>query len=101
MATRVGHAAPSSFNRLQSANFIPVKTDKDVRLVSPGEVYFSPKDGGDSPYRAAFTFVDFGDKANVFLRYCGVRSEPSVKGTSSLLTGVSIANHVLQISRDF
>lgn len=74
----------SSMERLHSAPFIPVKTEKDVRLYKPFEVYFSPKDGNDSPFKSAFTFVDFGDQANIFLRQCGVRSEPSVKGRSKI-----------------
>lgn len=74
----------SSMERLHSAPFIPVKTEKDVRLYKPFEVYFSPKDGNDSPFKSAFTFIDFGDQANIFLRQCGVRSEPSVKGQFTL-----------------
>ena len=80
MATRLGHSMPSSMDRLQSAPFIPVKTEKEVRLTRPVEVYFSPRDGNNHPFRSAFTFVDFGERANVFLRNCGVHTEPSVKG---------------------
>ena len=47
----------------------------------PIDVYFIPRDGNDTLYRSAFTFVDFGEKAQIFLRFCGVKSEPSVKGT--------------------
>jgi len=76
----MGHSATPAMERLQSAPFIPVKSEKDVHLFRPSEVYFSSKDGNAELYCAAFTFVDFGDRANTFLRYCGVRSEPSVKG---------------------
>lgn len=65
---------------LQTAAFIPVRTDKEVRLHRPVDVYFANKDETDSLFRSVFTFIDFGDKANVFLRFCGVKSEPSVKG---------------------
>lgn len=82
MATQVGQAVTGSMERLCGAAFIPVKSEKMTRLVKPSEVYFAPKRGEASPFRSAFTFVDFGDRANVFLRICGVRSEPSVKGQS-------------------
>lgn len=84
MSTRMGLSAASAMDRLQAAPFIPVKIEKDVRLYRPSEVYFSATDGNADLYRTAFTFVDFGDRANSFLRYCGVRSEPSVKGEPSV-----------------
>ncbi len=87
MSTQMGLYASSSMDRLQSAAFIPVKTEKDIRLYCPSELYFSTKEGNADLYRAAFTFVDFGDRANNFLRYCGVRSEPSVKGELDLKRG--------------
>lgn len=80
LAGRMGHSGPSALERLQNTPFIPVKTEKDVKVYRPNEVYFAGR-GGDNPlYKSAFTFVDFGERANVFLRYTGVRSEPSVKG---------------------
>lgn len=80
MATRVGQSGTLALGRLQNAPFIPARTEKEGRLFKPSDVYFSSKDGNDELFRTAFTFIDFGDKANVFLKYCGVRSEPSVKG---------------------
>ena len=80
MSTQMGHSATAALERLQNASFIPVETEKDTRLSRPSEVYFASRDGSAELYRAAFTFIDFGDRANTFLRYCGVRSEPSVKG---------------------
>ena len=80
MSTRVGHFGSTAVERLQNAAFIPSKMEKDSRLVRPSEVYFASRDGNADLYKTAFTFIDFGEKANIFLRYCGVRSEPSVKG---------------------
>lgn len=80
LATRLGFAPTGSLDRLASTAFIPVKREKDLRLLPPSSVYFSPKHGDHSPFKSAFTFIDFGEKANMFLRQCGVRSEPSVKG---------------------
>ena len=63
--------------------FIPVKSEKDVQLHRPSEVYFAKRENTNELYGSAFTFVDFGEKANTFLQYCGVKSEPSVKGESA------------------
>lgn len=79
LATRVGHA-PAALERLGNVACIPVKSEKDVKLYRPAEVYFAARDGQDTLYKSAFTFIDFGERANTFLRYCGVKSEPSVKG---------------------
>ena len=80
MSTRIGISAASAMDRLQASPFIPVKMEKDIRLFRPTEVYFLSKDANVDLYSTAFTFVDFGDRANIFLRACGVRAEPSVKG---------------------
>lgn len=60
--------------------FIPVKSEKDLQLHKPSEVYFAKRENTNELYGSAFTFVDFGERANTFLQYCGVKSEPSVKG---------------------
>ena len=86
MSTRLGQSSPSSVERLQNVAFIPVKSSAGITLARPTDVYFLPNDGSDSPYKMAFTFVDFGDKANLFLRYCGVKAEPSVKGEFNCVT---------------
>lgn len=62
--------------------FVPVKTARDIQLYKPSEVYFAKQEATNELYGSAFTFVDFGESANIFLRYCGVRAEPSVKGES-------------------
>lgn len=76
----MGTSGLGALERLQNTPFIPVKTEKDIKVYRPTEVYFSGKGGDNTLYKSAFTFVDFGEKANAFLRYCGVGSEPSVKG---------------------
>lgn len=85
LAGRMGHTAPGALERLHNAPFIPVKTEKDLKVYRPNEVYFAGRGGENPLYRNAFTFVDFGERANAFLRYCGVRSEPSVKGKSGVV----------------
>jgi hypothetical protein len=82
LTSRVGAAGASSLDRLRTSAFIPVKTEKDVLLYKPSEVYFAKRENTNDLYGSAFTFVDFGEKANTFLQYCGVKSEPSVRGES-------------------
>ncbi|ODN94260.1 hypothetical protein L198_05116 [Cryptococcus wingfieldii CBS 7118] len=81
MSAYVNQTAPSF---LADTHLIPVKTASDIRLHKPSQVYFHSKERSDNVYASAFTFVDFGDKANVFLQYCGVRREPSVQDIARL-----------------
>ena len=80
MLTQVGSAPSTSYGPLQLAPFIPVKKGNEILMYNPLDVYFVKAEGSNELYGSAFTFVDFGERANVFLRYCGVQSEPSVKG---------------------
>ncbi|WRT66409.1 uncharacterized protein IL334_003365 [Kwoniella shivajii] len=86
MSSRLGHSLTSTAESLRAFAFIPVATPNgDVNFYQPTQVYFDSKEGGDDLYKSAFTFVDFGERANIFLRFCGVRSEPSVKDIARLL----------------
>ncbi|OCF40369.1 hypothetical protein I317_05804 [Kwoniella heveanensis CBS 569] len=85
MSSQLGYTTTSSIDPLRSAAFIPVKIANVVNLFRPNQVYFTSKESGDDLYKSAFTFIDMGDKANIFLRYCGVKSEPSVKDIARLL----------------
>ena len=80
LARRAVHTSPAVLNRLESVPFIPVQSEKTVKMYNPHSVYFAAREGQDSLYKGAFTFIDFGERANAFLRICGVKSEPSVKG---------------------
>ncbi|BEI92591.1 uncharacterized protein CcaverHIS019_0502190 [Cutaneotrichosporon cavernicola] len=90
LASRMGTATLSALTPLAARAFIPVqeqKTEKGpgvVRLARPDEVFLSSVHT-DSLYAWAFTFVDFGSSANMFLRNCGVKSEPSTKDIARLL----------------
>lgn len=59
-------------------------------MFKPSQVYFVSGDNEDDLYSSAFTFIDFGLRANMFLRYCGVKSEPSVKDITLLLMKDSV-----------
>ncbi|WVR07080.1 hypothetical protein IAU60_004119 [Kwoniella sp. DSM 27419] len=94
MSTRLGQATSASIGPLRNAAFIPQSTLGEVNFYRPNQVYFHSKDNGDDLYRSAFTFIDFGEQANAFLRFCGVRSEPSVKDIATLL--ISEPDRMLQ-----
>jgi hypothetical protein len=85
LATRVGTAQVSTLQPLSLNHWIPVQENGKVRLARPDEVYFTTGDEGRSIYANAFTFIDFGERANFFLRQCGVKSEPSHKDIARLL----------------
>lgn len=91
---------PSDYKMLYTAAFIPVKktrksltdlnssgkvtsadTDTAVTLARPSESYFGDKSANSQLKEVLndiFIFIDFGDRAAVFLRNCGVSKEPSI-----------------------
>ncbi|OWT41907.1 hypothetical protein C362_00273 [Cryptococcus neoformans Bt1] len=93
IGTFIGHATPSSVDHLRHTAFIPVQKGADpssVVMFKPSQVYFVSGDSEDDLYSSAFNFIDFGLRANMFLRYCGVKSEPSVKDITLLLMKDSV-----------
>jgi len=82
----VGSAQVSTLQPLLATHWIPVRdNEKTTRLARPDEVYFQRGNESQSLYANAFTFIDFGDRANFFLRQCGVKAEPSHKDIARLL----------------
>lgn len=81
LATQVGSAQLSSLSQLAVRPWIPVQdNERAIRLTRPDEVYFQSRSETHALYANAFTFIDFGERANAFLRQCGVKAEPSHKG---------------------
>ncbi|EJD52006.1 hypothetical protein AURDEDRAFT_181569 [Auricularia subglabra TFB-10046 SS5] len=78
MAGRLGDFTPQQFTVLQGVKFVPAKTSAGAdTFMTPKDVYF----GGNSKREhlsQLFVFVDFGARANTFLRSCGVSDEPSI-----------------------
>ena len=73
---------------LKTACFIPVKAKDGVRLARPSESYFGDKATNSAlkdVLTEIFLFVDFGERAAVFLRNCGVTKEPSIEEVASQL----------------
>lgn len=85
LSTRVGTSQVSAILPLTTKAFIPVKDgEKGVRLARADEIYFTSSSQGSSLYASAFTFIDFGERANFLLKQCGVKAEPSHRGESSV-----------------
>ena len=70
--------------------FVPVVTDEKpkgrIQMHRPTECYF----GGEARAQAQlhsklFIFIDFGQRANAFLRFCGVKNEPTIDEIGRLL----------------
>ncbi|KAG9003819.1 hypothetical protein FRB94_008497 [Tulasnella sp. JGI-2019a] len=61
-------------------------TPRRVTMCKPGECFFrNERSTSTVVHSNLFTFVDFGSKANVFLRACGVKNEPSVPEIAAIL----------------
>ncbi|KAJ3412284.1 hypothetical protein HDV05_000995 [Chytridiales sp. JEL 0842] len=63
---------------LRSTRFIPIQKGDSKQVViyaEPPKVYFG--NGNNSVYQKQFTYVDFGEPSNAFLRACGVKDEPN------------------------
>ena len=64
---------------------LPNNNNEAIMLMAPEEVYFA--DGANAVKRAhlseLFVFVDFGDRARIFLQNCGVAEEPSPEKVST------------------
>lgn len=99
LTTRIADFPPQSFQNLRSMKIVPAvppaarSTTKEKQagdkwvLCKPGECFFRSDRGGSSSdvHSKLFTFVDFGGKANVFLKACGVKDEPNVHEIAEMM----------------
>jgi len=71
---------------MADAAFIPaIKGGALTSMVKPSEVYFGQKESSNNFHSQLFTFVDFGPKANTFLRAVGVKDEPTIQEICQML----------------
>ncbi|PKY44256.1 hypothetical protein RhiirA4_541705 [Rhizophagus irregularis] len=80
-----GNFTSSDWKILGDLNFIPVKDRTKfnaITLKNPRSCFLKCTEYG---LREFFTYVNFGEKANVFLRICGVKNEPSTIEFAELL----------------
>lgn len=71
--------SPGDLQQIAEIPIVPVVESHSVepRLVPPRECFIGGSQYADSHlYRRLFTFVDFGENANRFLKACGVKAKP-------------------------
>ncbi|UZJ56469.1 hypothetical protein CBS101457_005789 [Exobasidium rhododendri] len=84
----VSEFTPSDYSLLKSARFIPYKKGDQVSLSCPSESYFGDKSTNSAlkdVLNEIFIFIDFGERATIFLRNCGVSKEPSIEEVTTQL----------------
>ncbi|KAG9304270.1 hypothetical protein G9A89_019832 [Geosiphon pyriformis] len=82
LASRQGHFIGSDWETLGRQRFIPILKNKLIEYINPRGCFFN---GRDDRYKEFFPYINFGDKANNFLRSCGVKPEPSATEFAQLL----------------
>jgi len=78
--------SPAELQELPDMPFVPVKSTGDegiTKRLQPNQCFLET--ANSELYSKLFAFVDFGARANVFLRACGARQEPSVEDFAQVL----------------
>lgn len=76
----------AELRELLNTPFVPVKSTGDkgiIKRLSPNQCFLGPVISVF--YSKLFAFVNFGARANAFLRACGARREPSVEDFAQVL----------------
>ncbi|CCJ30604.1 unnamed protein product [Pneumocystis jirovecii] len=84
-ACRLGELKKYILEKLNKTKFIPIQDPqtKKIKHLTPDSCFI---EGDDSAfYEQIFDFVDFGHKANVFLKACGTMSQPTFPQLAELL----------------
>ncbi|KTW26702.1 hypothetical protein T552_02708 [Pneumocystis carinii B80] len=85
LASRLGEFKRPVLDKLNKVKFIPTQkhNGNEIRHLSPDLCFIQEEDSVF--YNQIFDFVDFGHKANVFLKACGTLSQPSFPQLAELL----------------
>ncbi|KAK0561704.1 hypothetical protein OC861_005681 [Tilletia horrida] len=79
----------NQYHFLRDKTFIPatkkVDGEEKTSLTAPILAFFGNARVTSLSYKDVFTFIDFGDKAAVFLRNCGVADEPTIEEVAQKL----------------
>lgn len=75
-AQRVASFTKSQLASLSRAKIVPVSKNGVVSHVSPSLCFLDTHEEKESVWEEIFDFVDFGDKANIFLEALGVKDKP-------------------------
>lgn len=79
LATRISDFTDGQWKLLRTTKFVPIPKMKNGKAVTvweePNTLYLGS--AHNSTYGDYFTYVDFGSRANNFLRSCGAKEEPT------------------------
>ena len=78
---------PNELRKLSAVPFVPTKPASEkgpIKHLPPNQCYLSGVSSKDF-HSKLFVFVDFGDRANNFLKACGSKPEPSVEEITQIL----------------
>ncbi|KAG8883551.1 hypothetical protein FRB97_006398 [Tulasnella sp. 331] len=91
---RIADFTGEQFAQLREMAIVPASSaavgaapaSRKATMYKPGECFFrNERNSSTVVHSNLFTFIDFGGKANVFLRACGVKNEPSVPEVAASL----------------
>ncbi|KAG8886946.1 hypothetical protein FRB99_004337, partial [Tulasnella sp. 403] len=88
LTNRIADFTGDQFHLLQGQAIVPAQPPglKDGwSMCKPGECFFKNERTTSDMHAKLFTFVDYGDRANNFLRACGVRNEPGVQEVAGMM----------------
>ncbi|KAG5437655.1 hypothetical protein PCANB_000692 [Pneumocystis canis] len=85
LACRLNELKKNVLEKLNKTKFIPIEDchSKKIKYLSPNSCFIEKDDS--SFYAQIFDFVDFGYKANVFLKACGTMTQPTFHQLAELL----------------
>ncbi|KAG8892545.1 hypothetical protein FRB99_002633, partial [Tulasnella sp. 403] len=90
LTNRIADFTSDQFQLLQRRAIIParspdLKDSDEWSMCKPGECFFKNERTTPDMHAKLFTFVDYGYRANNFLRACGVRNEPGVQEVAGMM----------------
>ncbi|KZT61430.1 hypothetical protein CALCODRAFT_9895 [Calocera cornea HHB12733] len=89
MSNRLGELGGADHARLSESAIVPYLeqkgSDTKLTMLKPTECYFASSAQASGQFAELFHFIDFGSRANAFLRQCGVKSEPTVQEIARFL----------------
>ncbi|EJU01784.1 hypothetical protein DACRYDRAFT_107520 [Dacryopinax primogenitus] len=89
MSNRLAELGSGDLARLSDSAVVPYieqkGSDMKLTMLKPTDCYFASSSQASGQFSELFHFVDFGTRANAFLRQCGVKSEPTVQEIAKFL----------------
>ncbi|KAF8431325.1 hypothetical protein L210DRAFT_3651207 [Boletus edulis BED1] len=84
LSDRISDFSSSDRNKLSGLPFVPMGASSALKFLPPSKCYL---DKGSKPklYAKLFVFVNFGDRANDFLRACGLKNQVVIEDVAEVL----------------